>query len=61
MRPKRTLYEQFIAKAIGRRARALKLREAGKSYADIAADLGISKQRAWELVQQAKVEAGASA
>ena len=61
MRPKRTLYEQFISKAIDRRARALKLRQAGKSYVEIAEDLGISKQRAWELVQQAKVEAGASA
>jgi len=50
-------YERFMAEANGRRARALKLHAAGKTYAEIGSELGVSKQRAFDLVQRAKLDA----
>ena len=50
-------YERFMAQADERRARALKLRNDGKTYDEIGAALGISKQRAFDMVQRAKSDA----
>lgn len=58
---KPNFYERFMADATDRRVRALKLHAAGKTYAEIASEFGISKQRAWDMVQRAKLEAAGNA
>lgn len=42
-------YSKFLRSAKLRRQRIVKMRDAGRSFADIAAQLGISRQRAHEL------------
>lgn len=51
-------YEQYIAAARERQAAALKLHKAGKTYEEIGSELGVSKQRAYDIVQRAKQLAG---
>ena len=46
-----------MAEATGRRTLALKLHRTGKTYSEIGAAFGISKQRAFDMVKRAKVEA----
>lgn len=41
------------AEQLDRRRRAVEMRLAGKWYEDIGAELGVSKQRAWTIVQDA--------
>jgi transposase len=57
-RQKTDFYERFMAEAAVRRSRALEFHRAGKTYEEIAAAFGISKQRAWDMVQRAKADAG---
>lgn len=51
------IVDRAIAQAKKRRARALKLQKAGLTMRQIGERLGVSKQRASEIVARAKVEA----
>jgi hypothetical protein len=50
-------YERWLKEARERRARALAMREAGKSVQEVGDALGVSKQRASELITQARRDA----
>ncbi len=54
VKQKSGFYERFIAQAQDRRTKALKLRKAGSTFEQIGAELGISRQRAFDLVQREK-------
>jgi transposase len=53
-------YQQFMAAARKRQAEALKLHQGGKTYEQIGSELGVSKQRAYDIVQRAKQRAAAA-
>ena len=53
---KPTYYERLMAVARRRRLRALKLRAAGKTYEQIGAALGITRQGAHALIRSTKPE-----
>jgi DNA-directed RNA polymerase specialized sigma24 family protein len=52
-------YQQMLAEAPKRRAEALKLHAAGSSLAAIGEALGVSRERARQLVKKAQQEAAA--
>lgn len=47
-------YELFLLVAEARRRRALQMREQGKTYAEIGAEMSVTRQRAFRMVQRAK-------
>lgn len=47
-------YELFLQAAEDRRKRALEMRQQGKTYAEIGADMNVTRQRAFRMVQRAK-------
>jgi biotin operon repressor len=50
------LYEQYLARAAARRLKALLMHERGDSDSVIAEKLGVSRQRAWKMVETARRE-----
>jgi transcriptional regulator len=48
----------MLAEARRRRARALKLYERGKTTEEVGVVLGVTKQRASELIRRARLERG---
>ena len=54
------LYEKQLAAYRKRRQKALRLREQGKTFDQIAAAIGCSRQRAERLVAKAKLEAASA-
>ena len=49
---------ETIEAARKRRARALRLRESGMTIQEVGNSLGVTKQRAAELISRARLEAG---
>lgn len=58
VRQKSDFYERFMAEANERRALARRLRDEGKTFEEIGAALGVSRQRAFFLVRSTKTEVG---
>ena len=52
-------YAQFMARAAKRRQLAARLRDQGKTYVEIAQQLGCTRQRAEQLAKQGQAERAA--
>lgn len=54
--PQGPAYHAMLAEAKARRARALEMHEGGKTVEEVGTAMGVTKQRASELIRRARAE-----